>query len=87
MPFLGAKAAVIIGRRTLRAQIFAARHRLTPAEAKVASLILQGHRPKEIARDLGVSVETVRSQLKAVFAKTGAASQADLVRIAADGTM
>lgn len=87
VPLLGAMVAVIIGGKAARVQIFAARHRLTPAEVRVTAFILQGQKPKEIARDLGLSVETVRSQLKAVFAKTGAVSQADLVRIAADGTM
>ncbi|MHC2257175.1 DNA-binding CsgD family transcriptional regulator [Bradyrhizobium embrapense] len=40
---------------------------LTPAEAKVASLIATGLSPEEIATKLKVSRETVRNQLKAAF--------------------
>ncbi|MBP7001098.1 hypothetical protein [Amaricoccus sp.] len=52
---------------------------LTRAEAAVMVAIGSGQRPREAGAALGRSYETVRSQLKAVYAKTGAASQADLV--------
>jgi DNA-binding CsgD family transcriptional regulator len=35
----------------------------------------------EAADELGVSQETVRTQLKSAFRKTGARSQADLIRM------
>lgn len=53
---------------------------LTPTEAKVARAISGGRSPKEIAGDLAVELSTVRSHLRAVHIKLGAASQADLVR-------
>jgi DNA-binding CsgD family transcriptional regulator len=54
---------------------------LTPAEARVASLLVAGKSVKQVATDLAVSSSTVRTQLKNVFAKTGTHRQADLVRV------
>ena len=51
---------------------------LTGAEAKLAIRIGHGDTPSEIARDHGVSVATVRSQLASVFAKTQTRRQTDL---------
>ena len=51
---------------------------LSPAEARVASGIAGRQTLEAIARDFGISRETVRSQLKTVFAKTGAKRQLDL---------
>jgi len=51
---------------------------LTPAEARLAAQIATGRSLPEIARADGSSHETLRSQLKAVFAKTGTARQAEL---------
>ncbi len=45
---------------------------LTPAEAAVASLVGVGQPVLEAARRLGVQTNTVRVQLKQVYAKTGA---------------
>jgi DNA-binding CsgD family transcriptional regulator len=42
-------------------------------------VLSQGDRLEEIAASNGVSVETVRFQLKVVFVKTGATTQAVLV--------
>jgi DNA-binding CsgD family transcriptional regulator len=49
---------------------------LTPAEARVAFYIYAGKRAKEIARHLKVSINTVKSQLANVLAKTGCSDQA-----------
>ena len=54
---------------------------LTAAEARVAQAIYQGDTPAQAAEHLGVTVGTVRSQLKAIFAKTGASRQAELIRL------
>ncbi|MBV8837183.1 MAG: helix-turn-helix transcriptional regulator [Alphaproteobacteria bacterium] len=51
---------------------------LTPAEARLAAQIATGRSLPDIARAEGGSHETLRSQLKAVFAKTGTARQAEL---------
>jgi DNA-binding CsgD family transcriptional regulator len=54
---------------------------LTPAEARVARGIGQAQTVDSVALALGVSRETVRTQLKAVLAKTGVARQAELVNL------
>ncbi|CAG9932531.1 helix-turn-helix transcriptional regulator [Candidatus Nitrotoga arctica] len=54
---------------------------ITLAEARVAIDLLKGMPPKEIAHEAGVAISTVRSQMKAIFSKTGASRQADLQRI------
>ncbi len=52
---------------------------MTAAEAAVAELIARGFDVGTIASRRGVGVETIRSQLKAVFQKTGTHRQAELV--------
>lgn len=56
---------------------------LTPAEARVARRIAEGATVDEIAQASGTAVSTVRAQLRSVFAKTGFARQADIVRLLA----
>ncbi|MGB6055620.1 MAG: helix-turn-helix transcriptional regulator [Burkholderiaceae bacterium] len=54
---------------------------LTPAEVRVAMAVLGGATPAETARQNGVGISTVRSQLKAIFLKTGTKRQAELIRL------
>ena len=56
---------------------------LTPAEARVARGLADGHTVGTLAGRHGVSSATIRTQLKAIFAKTGTARQADLVAMLA----
>jgi DNA-binding CsgD family transcriptional regulator len=56
---------------------------LTPAEARVASGIAELQAVDTIAANLGVSRETIRTQLKSVLAKTGTSRQADLAALLA----
>jgi DNA-binding CsgD family transcriptional regulator len=56
---------------------------LTPAEARLAGLIADGIGIDEAAAVLGIGRETVRTQLKAAFAKTGTRSQAALAALGA----
>jgi DNA-binding CsgD family transcriptional regulator len=58
---------------------------LTKAEARVANLLLQGRRLEEASAQLGVTKETVRSQVKSIFDKVGTTRQTDLVRILLTG--
>jgi DNA-binding CsgD family transcriptional regulator len=53
--------------------------KLTKAEARVVERLAQGRRTMEIATDLGLSVHTIRTQLKRAMAKTGVHTQAALV--------
>src|SRR4051812_26093404 len=59
---------------------------LTTAERNVLEHIAESHSPQETADHLGVSVNTVKTHLQKIFAKTGTARQADLVRLIARST-
>jgi len=54
---------------------------LTPAEARVAYGLAAGEAVEEIASAGGVSRDTVRTQLRAVMAKTGCERQAAVVAL------
>ena len=54
---------------------------LTQAECRVAGKLLELESIHLVAADLSRSEETIRSQLKAVFAKTGTHSQAQLLKL------
>jgi DNA-binding CsgD family transcriptional regulator len=56
---------------------------LTPAEARVARGIGQTQTVEKLATSLGVTRETVRTQLRAVFGKTGVSRQTELVALLA----
>ena len=63
------------------ASIIAKTFRLTPAEAKLACIIARGAPPDIAARELKISRETARNQLKSVFAKTDTHRQSELVAL------
>jgi DNA-binding CsgD family transcriptional regulator len=79
----GATAAVVFASdgesRSLGTHVLIARHALTRAEASVARLLAGGAGLEEIARELDISLNTVRGHLKQIFAKTGTHRQAQLV--------
>ena len=54
---------------------------LSPAEARVAAQLLEGHEPRKIAERLGLSFYTVRGHLVRIFDKTGVSRQAELIRL------
>ncbi|MGI3170788.1 hypothetical protein ACRARG_16685 [Pseudooceanicola sp. C21-150M6] len=54
---------------------------LTPAEADVVASLTECGSVKDIAARRGRSVETVRSQMKSILAKTEARNQSDLMRL------
>jgi DNA-binding CsgD family transcriptional regulator len=56
---------------------------LTSAEARLAAAICEGQDLNAASASFGVSRETLRGQLKTVFAKTGSRRQAELVARAA----
>jgi DNA-binding CsgD family transcriptional regulator len=55
--------------------VLRARFGLTPAECRVALLSSDGHAPRKIANMIGVTDNTVRSQIKSIFSKTGVKRQ------------
>lgn len=63
------------------ADLLGALYKLTPSELRVFRLLAQGLRPEQAAREIGVSVHTVRNHLKAIFFKTRVSSQNDLIRL------
>lgn len=67
------------GRDSPSAELLAGLFDLTPAEARVARALVEGRTVDDAAAESGVSRETVRTQLRAVLAKTGTSRQAELV--------
>jgi DNA-binding CsgD family transcriptional regulator len=55
---------------------------LTRAEARLGAALLQSKSIAVIARETGLGVPTLRTQLRGILKKTGAARQAEFVRIA-----
>ncbi len=53
---------------------------LTPAEAALALALADGLTLEESADELGMTKNTARAHLRAIFSKTGATRQANLVR-------
>jgi DNA-binding CsgD family transcriptional regulator len=56
-------------------------HGLTPAQERVAALVLRGHSTKEIVSQLQISANTVQEHLGAVFEKFGVRSRRELVTL------
>jgi DNA-binding CsgD family transcriptional regulator len=61
--------------------VFIRLYGLTPAEAKVAAVIVRGRSGPQAAEELNLSYNTIKSHLKRIFAKTGTARQGDLIRL------
>jgi DNA-binding CsgD family transcriptional regulator len=55
-------------------------YRLSPAEMLVCQLLVQGLTLNEIADQRDVSADTVKSQVRAIYTKTGTKNRAELVR-------
>lgn len=62
-------------------EILRRKFRLTPTEVRVAVCVAKGLCPKEIAALHGTSWNTVRAQLRAIFAKTETGSQRVLAQM------
>ena len=64
---------------SIEMQLFASSSGLTPAESRVLSCLTHGLRPTQIAREHGVSLSTVQSQVTALRSKTRTSSVMDLL--------
>lgn len=62
--------------------LFADSFGLTRSELRLVANLCAGKTIAEIARQLGLSPQTLRDQLKSIFVKTGTNRQANLVRLA-----
>lgn len=81
----GPTVAVLIERneqdRARQQDALLAAYGLTPAEARVAARLVKGETVDEVAFAHGVSRETVRTQIKSIYAKLGVSRQVDLLRL------
>lgn len=68
--------------RDLSSEGLAKLFQFSPAEVAVCDGLLRGHTARDIADIRGVSPDTVRSQIKALYSKTGAANRVELIRLA-----
>ncbi len=73
------------GRRTVTIRelgtdldVFRRRYRLSPREAQVAELVLQGFRNRDIAAALGITSATAKKHLTRIFEKVGVDSRVQL---------
>lgn len=65
--------------RQASAELLADTFGLTPAEARLLQTLLQGHGLTEAADQLGNSINTAKSHLRALFEKLGCSRQTDLI--------
>lgn len=63
-------------------RLLAQTYRLTAAEMRAVDGLVSAKSVTEIAKEAGLSRETIRVQLRSLYAKTGARSQADIIRLA-----
>jgi DNA-binding CsgD family transcriptional regulator len=87
-PFLGGSVLVLLSdpdkaTRLAPAAVLAQAFGLTPAEARLATLLGQGVPIHDAANSLGIAYETARNQLKAIYAKTETHRQSELVALLA----
>lgn len=76
-----APGAETVGAGVIDAGMIATTFRLTPAEARIAQALAQGHPPAEIADDFGISRTTVAFHMRNIFQKTDTRRQAELVSL------
>lgn len=74
-------AASLDGRRVATVRQLMELFGLSAAEARLARSICHGESVEDYARDQGVRLPTVRTQLSSIFNKTGCRRQAGLVRL------
>ena len=58
--------------------LFLSAYGLTPAQVRVAGLVLQGYSTRQITGQLHISANTVQEHLTAVFGKVGVRSRREL---------
>jgi DNA-binding CsgD family transcriptional regulator len=64
-----------------RAPLMRQLYRLTPVEARLSDLLLQGLEVRDAAEQLGTTLQTARFHLKRVLAKTDTRRQTELMRL------
>jgi DNA-binding CsgD family transcriptional regulator len=66
---------------TSRSSLLRSLYGLTPAECRLADLLMNGYELSQAAELMHVTVGTARFQLKSIFRKTGTARQTQLLRL------
>ncbi|MGH3675309.1 MAG: helix-turn-helix transcriptional regulator [Mycobacterium sp.] len=85
-PGTGCTALVLEpARRSDIAPLLVHLHQLTPREKEVTQRLLSGMPTREIAGELWITTETLRGHVKAIFAKLGVSSRAELAALLTDG--
>ncbi|WP_128254947.1 helix-turn-helix transcriptional regulator [Falsirhodobacter deserti] len=84
--FNGASLIILITGITCRPprydrRLIAQTYGLSAAEMRAVDGLMAGKSPADIAMEAGLSRETIRVQIRSLYAKTGAHSQADLIRL------
>jgi DNA-binding CsgD family transcriptional regulator len=86
-PFLGARALLLLTELAPKpapsVDVLIKAFGLSPAEARLAARVASGISLEDVADELTVALATVRTQIKAVFAKTGTHRQGELVALLA----
>ena len=60
---------------------------LTDSEAHIAQMLVDLRSPREISDELGISINTVRTHVRGIYAKLAVSSQRQLVRLASSYCM
>jgi DNA-binding CsgD family transcriptional regulator len=76
----GARVLVTVGLSAPRSKELPPQLGLSPAEAEIARALADGETLRDIAERRKVSIETVRTQLRAVYGKLGVHRQVELVK-------
>lgn len=84
-PFLGARVILLLTDlsevRAPQLETLRRAFGLTHAEARIAGLVATGASTQDVSDELEIATETVRKQLKVIFAKTDTHRQAELVAL------
>lgn len=72
---------VKVGNTVSNLHLLAKIYDFSPAELRVASALLSGKTPESYAQEIGVSINTVRTQLRSLFGKTETRGQTELVAL------
>jgi DNA-binding CsgD family transcriptional regulator/PAS domain-containing protein len=84
-PFLGARALLLLvelgAKPAPKESLLVKAYGLSRAEARLAARLAMGRSLEEAANELGIALATARTQLKAVFTKTGVHRQGELVAL------
>src|SRR6185436_12625019 len=79
VPKLAVVTARFFQKRAIDRKVLSRLYGLTEREAEIASLMLHGASVGDVCVKLGIAARTARTHLEALFAKTGAHRQSDLL--------